>query len=110
MNNAKARTLFYDFIIVIIFLPLILLAISVYQSFLCACFAAVFGPIIALVLGLFFIIGLCFLNHSKNKKEPDLKWYSFIIYIVIAVVIFIIVNVAVIMLNDFVDFDLNSNF
>jgi hypothetical protein len=81
-----------------------------HQSWLCDCFAAVFGPIIALVLGLFFIVGLCFLNHSKNKKEPDLKWYSFIIYIVIAVFIFIIVNFAITILNNFIDFDLNSNF
>lgn len=106
----KSRILIYDFIIVIIFLPLTLIAVAAQGSFLCDCFASRFGPIINVALGLLFVVGLCFLNHSKNKKESVTKWYSFPIYVIVAIVFFLLLNLGIVKLNDVINIGGNSSF
>lgn len=105
MNNLRRKILVYDLIILVTFLPLVFVHFKMSEGYLCGtCFANSYMPIISLVLGIFCIVGLCFLNHVKNKKEPALKWSAFIFYIGIAIVVFEIANTGIAVLGEVLNF------
>jgi len=112
MSNIKLRILLYDLIVGLIFLTLSRIIVKV-NGFLCACSYNIYASRITFLAGLFFILALCFLNHLKNKKEPSPKWYAFIPYMVVAIILFPIVVFSITpiflsMMPPNVDF--NSNF
>jgi len=97
----KVGTIIYDCIVILLFSIVAFVIAMGERSALCgACFLTLYAPIAAYLLSLFFTIGLCFFNHSRNKKDPTPKWYSFIFFIAAALVIFVIANVTIAMLGD----------
>jgi ABC-type amino acid transport system permease subunit len=97
----KMGTIVYDCIVILIFSMMALVIAKAERSALCGeCFLTLYAPIAAYLLSLVFAIGLCFLNHSRNKNEPAPKWYTFIFYIIAALVIFIVANFAIVILGD----------
>ena len=111
MENIKIRTLAYDVIIILIFSFLFWICSEALRGLLCGdCFMSNYGPAVNFISGLLTVMILFFLNHSKNKKEPAPKWYTFMFYIIIAVVIFIIINAISMILGEMFYVSSNSSF
>jgi hypothetical protein len=86
----------YDFAIVVVFSVLTVIVSKAKESVLCGmCFTNTYGVKVNFFLGLCIILGLCFINHLKNKKNLAFKWYMFILYVFIAVIIFALFNVGI---------------
>lgn len=96
INNKKTTILMYDFIIILIFSILSLMnqVITALLHPCSVCFPGTYGMVIFDGIILFFVVGICFLNHSKNNKELIPKWSILTPYLKTIFAILVVVSVA----------------
>jgi hypothetical protein len=100
MKKINQLILMHDLVIVGLFSFLAWRIVEMSMNATRDCFLARQGVFIGFFMGLIFIVALCFLNHSNKIEMATEKWYKFLLHIMIALIIFAIINVIIFTLGE----------